>query len=148
MAKGRVPRDVLSRRNDTARRQAETVTVEDDGELHGPELPQGVLPGGADWHPQTRQLWESLRRLPLLKDESALLWAYLVDVAALHHAMWTDGEWKHAAEIRLRLAKIAATPEDRQRMKIKITKHVPEAPEVPAGVSDISARRKRLTDSI
>lgn len=147
MASGRVPQTHLSRKRDDAKRQAEMVTIEATGELSGPPLPQGVLPGGESWHPQTVALWAELRRHPLLQDESALLWQFLIDTAMLHHRLWAHGELRHAAEIRLRMAKVAATPEDRQRMKVKIAQHVPEAPEVPAGVSDISTRRKRLTDS-
>jgi hypothetical protein len=60
--------------------------------------------------------------------------------------MWQHSEWQHAGEVRLRLAKMACTPEDRQRIKVKITQRV-EAPEVPAGVADIASRRARLTDS-
>ena len=144
MAKGRVPRDVLSRRNDTARRQAEMVEIADTGELAGPELPQGVLADGESWLPQTQALWAELRRSPLMRDEPSLTWTYMIDTAVLHHDMWQHGELKHAAELRLRLAKIGITPEDRQRLKVRITQRV-EAPQAPAGVADIAARRARLT---
>ncbi len=146
MPRGRVPRDVLSRQRDTDRRQAETVTVEDTGALAGPELPQGVLPDGEAWHPQTVALWADLRRSPLMRDEPALTWSYLLDTAALHHRLWAHGEYRHAPELRLRLAKIAATPEDRQRMKIKIAERVPADGRPSSLVTDIAARRARLTE--
>jgi hypothetical protein len=146
VARGRIPKDVLSRPRDTRRREAETVAIADTGELAGPELPSGVLPDGEAWHPRTVALWDSLRRYPPMKDEPALSWVYLVDTMLLHHRLWQHSEWQHAGEIRLRLAKMACTPEDRQRIKVKITRHV-EAPEVPAGVADIASRRARLTDS-
>jgi hypothetical protein len=147
MARGRLPRDVLSRPRDTRRREAEITTVQAaaDGELHGPELP--ALADGEAWHPVTVRLWDDLRRNPILRHEPALTWAYLVDTAALHHRFWAYGELKHAAEIRLRLAKVAATPEDRQRMKVKIAQHVPGSTPTPANVSDIATRRARLTDN-
>jgi hypothetical protein len=143
---GRIPKQTRSRKRDTARREAETITISDDGTLHGPDLPEGALPGGQDWHEQTRMLWRELRQHPLLRDEPGVTWQYLIDSCALHSVMWSRGRWDLASEIRLRLAKIAATPEDRQRMKVNITKHVPEAA-TPAGVSDLASRRARLTDS-
>lgn len=146
MTRGRVPKERLSRPRDTRRREAETVEFEATGELAGPELPEGMLPDGAKWHAQTRQLWHELRRHALLQDEPGLTWAYLVDTVALHSHMWTNGRWDLAPELRLRLAKVGITPEDRQRLRVRITQRV-EAPEVPAGVADIASRRARLTDS-
>lgn len=146
MTKGRLPQDRLSRVRDERRREAETVTVEDTGALAGPELPEGVLPDGEAWHPQTVALWADLRRNPLLRDEPSLTWAFLVDTAMLHHRLWAHGEYRHAPELRLRLAKIAATPEDRQRMKVKIAERVPGSTPTSAKVSDIAARRARLTE--
>lgn len=61
----------------------------------------------------------------------------MIDTAVIHHQMREHGELRFAPELRLRLAKVAATPEDRQRLKVKITQHVPEAAP-PAGVTDIA----------
>jgi len=144
MARGPVPKSTRSRRDDNAKRQAETVTISDTGTLAGPELPEGILPDGAKWHAQTRQLWQELRRHPLLQDEPGLTWQYLIDTAALHSLAWTNGRWDLAPELRLRLAKVGITPEDRQRLRVRITQRV-EAPEVPAGVAEIASRRARLT---
>jgi hypothetical protein len=36
----------------------------------------------------------------------------------MHHAMWSKGQWTLAAEVRLRVAKFGATPEDRARLRI------------------------------
>ncbi|MGH3426075.1 MAG: hypothetical protein ACRD3Q_15380 [Terriglobales bacterium] len=90
---------------------AETVTVENTGELAGPDLPVDVLPDGEKWHPQTEALWAELRRSPLMQGEPGLTWAYMIDTMALHHQWWAHGEHRHAAELRLRLAKIGVTPE-------------------------------------
>jgi hypothetical protein len=121
------------------------VTVEATDELAGPELPEGVLPPGETWHEQTRVLWNELRQSPLMRDESSLTWRFLVDTAALHSKMW-HGRWDLASEVRLRLGKIGCTPEDRQRLRIRVTQPAPQAPEVPAGVADMAARRARLTE--
>jgi hypothetical protein len=34
------------------------------------------------------------------------------------HAMWSKGQWTFAAEVRLRVAKYGATPEDRARLRM------------------------------
>ena len=90
------------------------------GRLSGPELPEGVLPDGEDWHPQTRALWDALRRSPLLADEPELGWMFLVDTCSCTTTMWTKGKWEFASEVRLRLAKFGATPEDRARLRVKV----------------------------
>jgi hypothetical protein len=117
------------------------------GELHGFPLPD--LADGEEWHPQTLALWESLRESPLLAEEPALGWVFLVDTARMHHLMWTRGRWDdYASEVRLRLAKFGATPEDRMRLKVKVIRpgEGSTAPARPGtGVADIGARRSRLT---
>jgi len=109
LARGPLPKSVRSRRDDNARRQAETIEFQNTGSLAGSDLPEGVLPDGASWHPQTRQLWDELRTHPLLQDEPGLTWAFLIDTAALHSLMWSNGRWDVAAELRLRLAKIGVS---------------------------------------
>jgi hypothetical protein len=148
--RGPAPKAVRSRSNDTARREAEITEFEDNGELYGHELPEGILPDGAAWHPQTLELWGSLRRNPLLKNEPDVGWQFLVDTALLHHIFWSKGRWEYASEVRLRLAAFGATPADRMRLKIKMTPQADEAKR-PApsteNVSDIASRRARLSGS-
>lgn len=143
--RGPAPKGRNSRDRDTP----DFERIEDVGELYGPDLPEGVLPDGESWHPQTVKFWESLRRFPLLKDEPEIGWQFLVDTALMHHTMWTKGRWEFASELRLRVAKYGATPEDRMRLKIKV--------ETPAAapskkskssaekVTSINSRRGRLT---
>jgi hypothetical protein len=116
-------------------------TVVADDLLHGDPLPEGVLPDGEGWHAQTLALWDALRRSPLLASEPALGWQFLVDTALMHHTMWTKGRWEFASEVRLRVAKFGATPEDRMRLKVKIGPAVVKEPvEAPAA----AGRRERL----
>jgi hypothetical protein len=130
-------------------RERDTVQLDevvDTGELHGFPLPE--LEDGQEWHPQTLVLWDALRSSPLLADEGALGWQFLVDTARMHHVMWSRGRWDYAGEIRLRVAKYGATPEDRMRLKVKVTR--PGDAPAPAaagraGVADIASRRERLT---
>jgi hypothetical protein len=44
-------------------------------------------------------------------------WSFLLDTALLHGAYWT-GDLKLGAELRQRVAKFGATPEDRARLRI------------------------------
>lgn len=149
--RGPAPSDTRVRPNDAARRQAEMTELEDTGELHGEPLPEGVLPDGEAWHSETLKLWEGLRRNPLLADETEVGWSFLRDTALMHTVMWNKGRWEFASEVRLRLAKYGATPEDRMRLKIKIKtpldgpvkKSAPPA-STDGTVSDIASRRARL----
>jgi hypothetical protein len=118
-----------------------------DGTVHGPDLPAGVLPENQDWHPQTVALWESLRRSPLLADEPELGWQFLVDTALMHHTMWAKGRWEFASEVRLRLAKYGATPEDRMRLRIKVATPDQDnkgGSETGVNAASAAARRRNL----
>lgn len=117
----------------------------DTGGLSGPPLPDGVLPKEQEWHPQTRELWDALRRSPLLADEPLLGWQFLLDTALMHNTMWAQGKWEFASEVRLRLAKFGATPEDRMRLKVQIKTPSDVAASSSGTVADISSRRARLT---
>lgn len=140
--RGPAPKPDRARQRD----QVELATVIDDGTVHGPDLPAGVLPDGQDWHPQTIALWNSLRRSPLLADEPELGWQFLVDTALMHHTMWAKGRWEFASEVRLRLAKYGATPEDRMRLRVKVT--TPDQPAKDPGTggnaASASTRRRNL----
>lgn len=86
-----------------------------------PELPDlGVDNDGIpiEWHPRTVDWWETWKRSELAKDFTASDWSFLLDTALMHHAMWSRGQWTLAAEVRLRVAKFGATPEDRARLRI------------------------------
>lgn len=144
--RGPAPKGDRARDRDTP--EFEKLAV--SGELFGPDLPEGVLPDGDVWHPQTIAWWDALRRFPLLEDEPDLGWQFLIDTALMHHTMWQKGRWEFASELRLRVAKYGATPEDRMRLKIKLeprTDRTGDASVVSDGdkVTSISSRRSRLT---
>jgi hypothetical protein len=81
-----------------------------------PELPP--LPDGEPWHPRTVQWWATWRDAPQAEHFMATDWDFLVDTALMHNAMWTKGQWTLAQEVRLRVAKYGATPEDRARLRM------------------------------
>lgn len=131
-----------------------------NGEVFGDPLPEGVLgtkkvDGGevqVDWHPQTLMWWQALRGWPLMENEPAVSWSFMVDTAYMHHMMWTNGRWDFASEVRLREAKYGIMPDDRKRLGFRY-KPEPDAVEpgdTPAeggnaSVTSIEARRKRIT---
>lgn len=119
------------------------------GEVRGPELPDPkvALPKGEKWHPQTLAFWDALRRSPLMANEDDVSWSVLLDTALMHHKMWQNGRWDFAAELRLRLAKYGATPEDKARLRVTIVTPPPtvEPSSSDEGkVTDIRSRRARL----
>ena len=79
--------------------------------------PQPKLPTGVKWHPQTRRWWKMWGDSPLAGEFTANDWSELLDTAVLHSAFWS-GQTTLAAELRLRVAKFGATPEDRARLRI------------------------------
>lgn len=148
--RGPAPSSRRVRQRDEAALEAALETLEETGELAGSPLPEGVLPDGEAWHPQTLALWDALRRFPTLADEPDLGWQFLIDTALMHHTMWTKGRWEFASEVRLRVAKYGATPEDRLRLKVKVERPSagkPEGTAVSAAVTQIASRRARLTGS-
>jgi len=100
----------------TRRRNAPpTLTVvASDEVLRGEPLPEGP-----DWPDATLEWWETWRRSPQASQFTDTDWSFLLDTALLHMAFW-DGDAKVGAELRLRVAKFGATPEDRARLRLTI----------------------------
>lgn len=147
-------------RRTRADKSIQRTVIIDEGKVYGPELPDDVLPAEQTWHPQTLAWWDSVRRFPLMKNETAFGWNFLIDTALMHHTMWTKGRWEFAGEIRIRLAKYGVTPGDRLTLKIQLEPKDDvidkqqheligefdqrEAELTGENVRSIAARRKRL----
>jgi hypothetical protein len=69
------------------------------------------------WPARTEQWWRMWGESPLAAEFTATDWSELLDTAVLHAQFWR-GRTSVAAELRLRVAKFGATPEDRARLKI------------------------------
>jgi hypothetical protein len=132
--RGRAPQMQQGRERDERRRASEMKRLPADNELRGPDLPVG------DWHPRTLDWWETWRRSPMAATFIDADWSFLLDTALLHSEMW-NGEAKHAAEIRLRVGKLAGTPEDRLRLRIEVDTEVADSVK-PVRMS--KARKDRL----
>ena len=131
--RGPAPKRERVRPNDTARREAEFTKVAPDGELRGPELPDGV------WHERTLAWWDTWRRSAQAQTFTETDWSFLLDTALLHNELWS-GNPGVAAELRLRVAKFGASPEDRLRLKLDIDTEVAQAPAQPKVSADRKAR--------
>lgn len=114
-----------------------------DGDLRGPELPEGVL-DDESWHPRTVQWWNTWRRSAQAQTFTDTDWDFLLDTALMHHTMWSKQRWEFAAELRLRAAKFGATPEDRMRLKLKVEVPGETSKLEPSTPKDLSARRRSL----
>lgn len=82
-----------------------------------PELPE-LTPDGEPWPEITREWWAMWGRSPLMAEATETDWSELRDAAVLHARLWS-GNATVAAELRLRVAKFGATPEDRARLRIQ-----------------------------
>lgn len=82
-----------------------------------PDLPE-FMPDGEAWPARTVEWWRMWAESPLSADFTANDWSELLDAAVLHGSYWS-GSVKAATELRLRVAKFGATPEDRARLRIQ-----------------------------
>ena len=86
-----------------------SVQIDVDGELVSQKF---------RWPERTRDWWQMWADSPLSGDFTSTDWSELMDTARLHAQFW-NGDTKVASELRLRVAKFGATPEDRARLRIQ-----------------------------
>lgn len=79
---------------------------------------QPELPDDIPWPEATQRWWRMCGDSPLAENFGVTDWDFLLDTALLHAQYWS-GDTSKAAEIRLRVAKFGATPEDRARLRIQ-----------------------------
>ncbi|DAZ90237.1 MULTISPECIES: phage terminase small subunit [Mycobacteroides] len=89
------------------------------------------------WPARTVEWWQMWKESPLSKEFTSTDWSELLDTAVLHARYWT-GDVKVAAELRLRVAKFGATPEDRARLRIQFAaaNEADKKASQPSGKSD------------
>jgi hypothetical protein len=90
-----------------------TQTIAQDGVLRGPDLPSGY-----PWHSQTFRWWDTWRKSAQAATFTDTDWDFLIDTALLHSSYWNGDNV--GAELRLRVSKFGATPEDRMRLRLQI----------------------------
>lgn len=104
---------------------------------------QPELPPNMDWPPQTLEWWQMWADSPLSKDFTETDWSELRDTALLHAQLW-NGDIKVASELRLRVAKFGATPEDRARLRITFAQAEEADEKRPSDGSSSRSRRGGL----
>lgn len=70
------------------------------------------------WPEATRRWWSTWGAEPMARDFTATDWDFLLDTALIHARVWGAGDLKLLNELRLRVAKMGATGEDRARLRI------------------------------
>lgn len=113
-----------------------------------PELPTFEVEHDGDltefvWPARTREWWAMWRDSPLSSEFTSTDWSELLDTAMLHAKYWR-GDAKLGSELRLRVAKFGATPEDRARLRITFAQ-ADEAESKPHSRSSARERRGPLT---
>ena len=79
---------------------------------------QPPLPDDVEWPEATRRWWATWRDAPQSDDFGPTDWDFLLDTALIHREIWLEKNLTRMPELRLRVAKFGATPEDRARLKI------------------------------
>ena len=137
--RGPAPKDPTerARRNSTGG----LTIVAPDAEVRGPDLPEGF-----EWPAPTVAWWETWRKSPQAKTFTDTDWSFLVDTAVMHAEFWL-GNRALAPELRLRVAKFGATPEDRMRLKISVGEP-PAASKPKLQTRAATNRRERLLKAV
>lgn len=84
------------------------------------EPPSDLLPDGDEWHPATLRWWLRWVESPLFASLPDTDLSELEVIAALHHEFMRKRTFTLASELRLRMQKFGATPEDRARLRISV----------------------------
>jgi hypothetical protein len=114
------PASTRTRRNKQPAEQVIEVFAGDQPDL--PDLMPMLDPTdgesfGVQWPAATVKWWHMWADHPISKTFTDSDWSFLLDTALIHGAYWT-GDLKLGAELRQRVAKFGATPEDRARLRI------------------------------
>lgn len=99
---------------------------------------------GIVWCKRTRDWWAMWATSAQADHFSATDWDFLLDTALLHNDIWGYGNLDRLPELRIRVAKFGATPEDRARLRMQFaeadtldSKRPKEADEKPGGVHEM-----------
>jgi hypothetical protein len=96
--------------------QPDKTVLPADG-YYGPSPDLPPLAGKRRWLKVTRVWWEGWRHAPQAATFGATDWLFLLETAVLVES-FHRGDSSLASEIRLRVSKLGATPEDRLRLRM------------------------------
>lgn len=105
------------------------------------EAEQPPLPPNQAWPEETIEWWKMWAESPQAETFGSTDWAFLLDTALLHAMLWGNGDISVLPELRIRVAKFGATPEDRARLRMQFAEADEADRKRPEGVQ--SARQRR-----
>jgi hypothetical protein len=145
--RGFAPSGTRSRENDQRRDEAAVMKVNPDDIERGFDLPvlEPDVLGDRTWPAMTRRWWARWRKSPQAQTFTETDWDFLLETALIHRA-FILGDLKQAAELRLRVAKYGATPEDRMRLRLQIT--APSEAKVEPAAPASAGRKDRLLRAV
>lgn len=100
------------------------------------------LPAGYDWGEATQAWWRMWAESPQAEHFGVTDWDFLMDTALCHYDVWSNGNLDRLSELRTRVAKFGATPEDRARLRMQFAE-ADEADSRRPKQEDVSARDRR-----
>lgn len=106
------------------------------------EMPNDLLEDNEAWHPATIRWWNRMADSSLSESWSAVDWSEFEACAVLHHEFMKKRTFTLASEIRIRMAKFGATPEDRARLRMAFA-DADEKDEKRSGRVTSSSRERR-----
>lgn len=114
MGAGPLPKDQHQRERDTKRRQADAITLTDDGEIRGPALRGTFSENTVEWY-------ETWRRSPQAQLFLATDWERLQLLAPLVDMHFRRPAAAYLTEIRMTEERLGALVVDRIRAKIRVS---------------------------
>lgn len=81
-------------------------------------LPDDLLSDDEQWHPATVRWWQRWCDSPISDSWTGVDWSFLEETVVLHHEYMKKRTFTLGSELRLREAKLGATEEDRNRLRI------------------------------
>lgn len=81
-------------------------------------LPDDLLDADEVWHPATVRWWDRWCESPISDTWTGVDWSFLEETVVLHHEYMKKRTFTLGSELRLREAKLGATEEDRNRLRI------------------------------
>ncbi|MBC9719509.1 hypothetical protein H9Y04_44120 [Streptomyces sp. TRM66268-LWL] len=120
--------------------EADAVAVPARAQSDAPQLP-----GVEEYSSRTRVWYATWQQAPHAAVFTVTDWQRLHMLAPLIEAYWAEPSTKLLSEIRLNESLLGATHVDRMRGRIKVEQPRSAAP--PAGVADLTARRRKVSDA-
>lgn len=108
------------------------------------EAEQPDLPDAIPWPDETRAWWSMWRDSPQAEHFGSTDWSFLLDTALLHADLWGNGDMSKLPELRQRVAKFGATPEDRARLRMQFADADAADSKRPATGSSARERRGQI----